>query len=147
MGKPLGYDLLEGKITLPLIHAMRTVDERDRKWIRQCFESRRIDQEKAGRVKEITKQCRAVEYALGKAVEYSDIAKAALGPVRDGKFRSVLGFLSDYVLERGLDGIETLAIDDPQRQKEARLPDAGGLCGPTASGLEPVTIGTKENTL
>ena len=136
MKKPLGNDLREGRITLPLVHVMRTADERDRKWIRQCFQSRRIDQETAGRVKKITRQCRAVEYALGKAVEYSDTAKAALGLVRDGKSRRSLELLADYVLERGLDGTETLAIND-----------IGPLYEPTSWGLEPATIGMEGNTL
>ena len=34
-GKPVGYDLAEGKVTLPLIAALRSATERDRRALRK----------------------------------------------------------------------------------------------------------------
>ena len=45
LGKRLGKDLREGKITLPVVHALRQVGEEDRRWVAGLIRDRRFTEE------------------------------------------------------------------------------------------------------
>ncbi len=101
MGKSLGSDLLEGKLTLPLIYAMNAANKRDVELIKNSFRLRQINSNDANQIKNIVKQYRAIDYSLGKAEEYRDISKNQLKSLKDSEYRDALNLFADYVVERG----------------------------------------------
>ncbi len=101
MGKSLGSDLLEGKLTLPLIYAMNAANKRDVERIKNSFRLRQINSNDANEIKNIVKQHRAIDYSLGKAEEYRDISKNQLKSLKDSEYRDALNLFADYVVERG----------------------------------------------
>ncbi len=101
MGKSLGSDLLEGKLTLPLIYAMNAANKRDVERIKNSFRLRQINSNDANEIKNIVKRYRAIDYSLRKAEEYRDISKNQLKSLKDSEYRDALNLLADYVVERG----------------------------------------------
>lgn len=100
-GKSLGSDLLEGKLTLPLIATMARANKKDRELIRHTFNSKKIGAGRLNQMKGLVKRYGGIEYALGKAEEYRDISKKELGSLKKFEPRDSLSLLADYVVKRG----------------------------------------------
>ncbi len=105
-GKSLGSDLLEGKLTLPLIYAMNAANKKDVEWIKNSFELRQINNNDANRIKNMVKQSRAIDYSLKKAEEYRDISKDQLKSLGSSEYRDALNLFADYVIERGYQSLK-----------------------------------------
>ena len=99
LGKPVGGDLREGKITLPIIHLLRR-DEGARRLIATVVNDQVISAEEWREIKALLSQYDSIEYAYGTAVEFVDRAKAALDLHPPCPERDALLALPDYVLSR-----------------------------------------------
>lgn len=99
-GKSLGTDLAQGKLTLPVLYAMKAANGRDRRWLRRTLARRHVGPGDADRIRGIARQCRGVDYALEKAAEYRNRAKERLRPLRAGACRHSLSRLADHVVGR-----------------------------------------------
>ncbi|MDX1588268.1 MAG: polyprenyl synthetase family protein [Oleiphilaceae bacterium] len=98
MGKNLGDDLAEGKATLPLIQAMKSAPEADRKLIRDAIRQGGLDQlERIGHLVETTG---ALDYTLEKAREAAGQARDALADIPDSPFRDSLLALAELSVSR-----------------------------------------------
>jgi len=75
-GKPVGHDLAEGKVTLPLIAALRNATESDRRVLRRLALSRRPSADRWDRLRGIVERAGGFEYARGRAVALADEARA-----------------------------------------------------------------------
>ncbi len=98
-GKPVGHDLEEGKITLPLIYAMQqdaelasrveiiaergSYEDGDRAWVREHVAA------KGGS-----------EFAMHRAKDYAERAKLLLPEHADGEIRDLLADLADFSAHR-----------------------------------------------
>jgi octaprenyl-diphosphate synthase len=100
VGKPLRKDICEGKLTLPLIHAMRVADQRDREWMKNIFKSGLIDGDVLERIRELVERYKGIEYSLEKAREYGEICKREIGALRRSECWNALALLPDYVIAR-----------------------------------------------
>jgi octaprenyl-diphosphate synthase len=100
LGKTLGKDLEEGKVTLPLIYLMRKVrdDEHDR--IRQLLLADELGEGDLAYTMKLMEQYGSVTEALALAQRLSDEAKAALAVFPDSDARKALIALADYVVQR-----------------------------------------------
>ncbi|MCK4419825.1 hypothetical protein KAV79_08465, partial [Candidatus Aerophobetes bacterium] len=94
-------DLLEGKLTLPLIATMARANKKDRELIRYTFNSKKIGAGRLNQMKGLVKRYGGIEYALGKAEEYRDISKEELRSLKKFEPRDSLSLLTDYVVKRG----------------------------------------------
>lgn len=83
-GKPVGHDLRERKVTLPLIEAMRKVAGRDREVIRDFFTRVDPTDDEIAGVVELVRSAGGLEYARGQARSYAERAEAALDEVPFG---------------------------------------------------------------
>jgi octaprenyl-diphosphate synthase len=101
VGKPLGSDLREGKVTLPLIHLQRQEqDGAGSRIIREVISSRQVSEEQWGDLKRTLREHASIDYAYRRAVEFADNAKTHLYTFPSSPERDALLALPDYVLSR-----------------------------------------------
>jgi len=100
LGKPVGADLREGKMTLPLIHLFQQGDEVGGKIVRDIIESRTATDEQWNELLRILKEHRSIDYAYRRAVEFAERAKKPLYAFPPSSERDALLALPDYVLSR-----------------------------------------------
>jgi len=100
LGKPVGGDLVEGKMTLPVIHLLSHGDQHADALIRQIVRERASTVDEWRELKLLLVQARSIEYANRVAVDFVERAKRALAAFPPGPERDALNFLPDYVLSR-----------------------------------------------
>ena len=100
LGKPIGGDLREGKVTLPAILLLQRDGGRSSELIRSAVNNRTISQGDWNELKSLLHEHRAVEHAYDRAVEYATSAKGYLDVFPPSPERDSLGALPDYVLAR-----------------------------------------------
>jgi octaprenyl-diphosphate synthase len=99
LGKPVGGDLVEGKMTLAVIH-LRDHDSRADTLIRAIARDKVATLEQWRELRALLAQHRSIDYAYGVATDYVDRAKQALYAFPPSQAREALMFLPDYVLSR-----------------------------------------------
>lgn len=100
LGKPVGGDLREGKMTLPVIHLLAQGDAKANALIRKIVETRDASLEEWRELRASLTQARSIEYAYDKATSFVATAKAALEAFPSSAERDALLYLPDYVLLR-----------------------------------------------
>ncbi len=102
-GKNLGEDLSEGKMTLPLIHALRQAPDEERRLIRAAIE-RAGDQDAPApdlaRIVACIEDSGGIEYTRERALLESRAAVAVLGAVADTPYRDALASLAQVAVGR-----------------------------------------------
>jgi octaprenyl-diphosphate synthase len=101
VGKPIGSDLREGKVTLPLIHLMRQPnDGAGSQIVREVISTRTVDPQQWNELLSSLKEHASIDYAYRRAVEYAERAKKPLYAFPPSSERDALLALPDYVLSR-----------------------------------------------
>src|SRR5262245_44219864 len=100
LGKPIGGDLREGKITLPIIHLLQHGGPEADALVRTIVQSRHVTPEQWARLKALLADHRSLEYAYSRAVEFGETAKRSLKLFPPTQEREALTALADYVLSR-----------------------------------------------
>jgi octaprenyl-diphosphate synthase len=101
VGKPIGSDLREGKVTLPLIHLLRQAnDGAARRTITDIMGSRTVTAEQWTELLFALKEHASIDYAYRRAVDYAERAKKHLYAFPPSSERDALLALPDYVLSR-----------------------------------------------
>ena len=100
LGKPIGADLREGKMTLPLIHLLQQDEEAGASIVREIISSRAATPEQWDALMRILREHRSIDYAYRRAVEYGERAKKPLYTFPPSAERDALLALPDYVLSR-----------------------------------------------
>ena len=100
LGKPIGADLREGKMTLPLIHLLGQDEEVGEAIVRDIIASRATTEEQWIELLRILQEHRSIDYAHRRAVEYAERAKKPLSVFPPSSERDALLALPDYVLSR-----------------------------------------------
>ena len=98
MGKNVGDDLAEGKLTLPLIYTLANAAPRDVQTIRNAIAARSIDS--LPQVLKIVHASGALEYTQCAAKIQSDKAIAALDVLPDSPYRDALDALAQFCVAR-----------------------------------------------
>lgn len=99
-GKPTGLDLREHKVTLPLIHALRTVSAAERAVVERLFAESEPDDVMIGRVVGIVEECGGLEYARRRGERFADEAAEALSELPESRATAALRDAITYVMER-----------------------------------------------
>jgi len=100
LGKPVGGDLREGKLTLPVIHMRDRGGPRAAALLRKVVEAREVSLEEWREIRALLTQNRSIEYAQRVASDYVERAKKTLYSFPSSAARDALMFLPDYVVSR-----------------------------------------------
>jgi octaprenyl-diphosphate synthase len=99
-GKPVGYDLADGKVTLPLIAALRGASERDRRALKQLALRKRWTATQWKDLKSLVERCGGFEYARNRALALAEDARHILDGEPDGAARRALDRAVEYAVRR-----------------------------------------------
>jgi octaprenyl-diphosphate synthase len=100
LGKPIGGDLREGKMTLPLIHLLAQGNEVGERIVRDIIASRTTTDEQWSELLRALKDHRSIDYAYRRASEFAERAKKPLYVFPPSAERDALLALPDYVVSR-----------------------------------------------
>ncbi|PYQ95585.1 MAG: hypothetical protein DMF96_21655 [Acidobacteria bacterium] len=101
VGKPIGSDLREGKVTLPLIHLQQhSSGGAGPQIVRDIISSRSVTPEQWHDLLRCLKEHASIDYAYRRAVDFAERSKKPLYAFPPGSERDALLALPDYVLSR-----------------------------------------------
>ncbi len=100
LGKPVGNDLKEGKLTLPLIYLMERGGLEHRELIRAALSDNGCGTEAKDLILQLLKEHRTMERVLNKAQDFAYQAKGHLSGFPDCPARTALMSIPDYIIER-----------------------------------------------
>ncbi|ROI11495.1 polyprenyl synthetase family protein [Kaistella haifensis] len=100
IGKPVGIDIKEQKMTLPLIHALKTASETDRKYYFTTIKRYNNDSKRVKELIDFVKKSGGLDYAIEKMKAYQQKAKDILNEFPDSEAKESLHLMLDYVIER-----------------------------------------------
>ncbi len=100
LGKQVGDDFREGKITLPVVLAYRRGSDLERDFWRRVLEKGEIADGDLDRAIGLLRSHRAIEDTVERARHYGDVARDALAPFPDSAHRDALVEVVDFCIER-----------------------------------------------
>ena len=101
-GKFIGNDLKEGKLTLPLIHAMERADKKEKDIISKIIYKKKLTAKDLKTVLGLVKNYGSIDYTLLKAKEAVEKAKNNLNAFQDSEYKTSLIDIANYIIERKL---------------------------------------------
>src|SRR5574337_1420721 len=100
LGKPVGNDFKEGKVTFPVLHVMRAGSAADQGRIRELAAQATIGEADLAEVKAIVERYGAVPATMDRVRAYLKQAKASLGLFPDSAAKRALVLMVDFVGDR-----------------------------------------------
>lgn len=100
LGKEVGADLKEGKVTLPVIYSLRKAESGDRVQMEKIIKNRNFSVDDFEVLIEMLKKYGGLGYTKKRAAEYVVNAKNALSVFQPSKTREILLDIADYALVR-----------------------------------------------
>jgi len=98
VGKTLGIDIEKGKLTLPMIHFLRSAPREHRVLLRALLESR--DADKAEKIRNLILPSKSIQYARDAARGHVDRARSAIAELPESDARGVLDTMAEFVISR-----------------------------------------------
>jgi len=100
IGKPVGIDIKEQKMTLPLIYTLNNVDAKTKKWMINIVKKHHKDKKKVKELINFVKSNGGIEYSIQKMKEYQQKALQILDKYPDNTAKDSLKLMVNYVIER-----------------------------------------------
>jgi len=100
IGKPVGIDIKEQKMTLPLIHTLKTAGEKDKKYYFDTIKRYNNNPKRVKELIEFVKNSGGLEYAIQVMKDFQQKAKDILNEFPESEARKSLHIMLDYVIER-----------------------------------------------
>jgi octaprenyl-diphosphate synthase len=100
MGKGVGDDFRDGKVTLPVILAHARGDVTDRVFWRDAMEGRRVSDEDLAHATALLERSGAIRDTIARARHYGQRAIDALGPFPGGKAKAALVEAVEFAISR-----------------------------------------------
>ena len=101
-GKECGHDLLEGKVTLPLIHTLKRCNAEERKKIAGIIEQETLPDEDLKYIVGLIHSYDGIDYTRDRAKLLIESAKGHLALFADCPAKEAMIRLADYVVSRNL---------------------------------------------
>lgn len=102
IGKPVGIDIKEQKMTLPLIYTLKNSSKENYKKYFNIIKRYNNDTKKVRELVEYVKSSGGMDYAIKVMKEYQQKALDILGEFPDSEAKSSLKLMLDYVISRKL---------------------------------------------
>jgi len=102
IGKPLGIDLKERKVTLPLSRLMKVASPKEQARVMEILGQKAVSDDNVREVIKLMTTHEVLPYTLEEARKYTRRAKEHLSGLPEGKARSALTGLADFVVDREL---------------------------------------------
>lgn len=100
IGKPIGIDIKEQKMTLPLIHSINTANPSEKKWLIRSVKKHNHNKKRVNEVIHYVKNHGGLNYARQAMFDYRDKAIRILDEFEDSEAKTALITLLNYVVER-----------------------------------------------
>jgi octaprenyl-diphosphate synthase len=100
LGKMVGADLREGKLTLPVIHALKNASDHDRSLMAKIILNREFSEDDFDLLVRMLKRYGGIDYTVERAAAHIQRAKEAIGVFEPGPARETLLDIADYALAR-----------------------------------------------
>jgi octaprenyl-diphosphate synthase len=98
VGKTLGIDVEKGKMTLPMIHFMRTAPPEHRALLRLLLSSRESD--KVEKIRNLILPSKSIAYARDRAVQLVSRAQQAISALPESDARRAMQTMAEFVVSR-----------------------------------------------
>jgi octaprenyl-diphosphate synthase len=100
MGKSVGDDFREAKVTLPVILAFQRADSSAQHFWRRSIEAGRQSESDLERAITLVEETGAIRETMARARQYADQAREALSTLPPGDIRTALADIADFCVER-----------------------------------------------
>src|SRR5579859_2512836 len=100
LGKPVGGDLREGKITLPLIYALERATADERRLIEIILEDRNYERVEFRQVRALVEKYKGFDRVKKRAQAFTDKARQLIGEFPESPYQRALYAVTELVTER-----------------------------------------------
>jgi octaprenyl-diphosphate synthase len=100
LGKPVGGDLREGKVTLPLIYALEDCDASERSAVETVLADRSYDRVAFASILEVIRRHGGIDRARERAQAFAEKARSIMSEFTESPYQRALLSVGDLVTER-----------------------------------------------
>ncbi|WP_024848178.1 MULTISPECIES: polyprenyl synthetase family protein [unclassified Aminobacter] len=100
LGKNVGDDFREGKVTLPVILSFRRGSAEEREFWKSAIENAQTDDEQLEKALKLMKKHNSIADTIGRARHFGGIARDALAPLKDTPQKKALLDVIDFCISR-----------------------------------------------
>ena len=100
LGKPIGSDIAEGKMTLMVVKALNEANDEDKQTLIKILEDQNSPIEDVNKAIDLFNKYGSIKYAHDLALENVNKAKEILNILPDSSSKNALSMLADFVIER-----------------------------------------------
>ncbi|KAA1244849.1 polyprenyl synthetase family protein [Aquimarina sp. RZ0] len=100
IGKPIGIDIKEQKMTLPLIYTLNHCSKEKRKWLINSVKNHNKDKKRVKEVIGFVKVSGGLEYSINVMLQFKKDALSLLSEYPDSDYKSSLELMVNYVIDR-----------------------------------------------
>src|SRR6266446_6844673 len=100
LGKPVGGDLREGKVTLPLVYALERATGEERRLVETILRQRNYDEVPFARILTLLEKYRGIERVRERAQAFTEKARRTIGEFPDSPYQRALLAVTELVTER-----------------------------------------------
>jgi octaprenyl-diphosphate synthase len=100
LGKPVGGDLREGKVTLPLVYALECASAGERRLVETILAQRNYDEVPFARILALLEKYRGIERVKERAQAFTDKARQIISEFPESPYQRALLAITDLVTDR-----------------------------------------------
>jgi octaprenyl-diphosphate synthase len=100
LGKPVGGDLREGKVTLPLVYALERATPAERRLVETILEQRNYDVVPFARILALLEKYQGIERVKERAQAFTDKARGIISQFPESPYQRALLAVTELVTER-----------------------------------------------
>jgi octaprenyl-diphosphate synthase len=100
LGKPVGGDLKEGKVTLPLVYALENATPAERHQVERVLGDRTYDSTSFSEIYSMVERRGGIQRTRERAQQFTDRARQVVAEFPDNPYKRALCTLTDLITER-----------------------------------------------